>query len=340
MKTIIITGGYGFIGSNFVIQELRAGNKVINIDKMTYAANKANLAGYDDNADYTNSYIFKLGDICDEAFVQDIVTTHQPDYIVNFAAESHVDNSINSPKEFIETNINGVYNLLNITLKYYESLTGDKQRDFRFLQVSTDEVFGSLALDDPKFCEETPYDPRSPYSSSKAAADHLVKAWFHTYKLPAIITNCSNNFGARQHREKLIPKVVSCCINEQNIPIYGTGTNIRDWIFVEDHCRGVKLALTQGKLGESYCFGGNMELTNIELVRQICQIMDKKKPRKNGKPHSKLIEFVTDRKGHDLRYAIDNAKSNREFGFVPSSDFNNNLERTIDWFLRYSASIA
>ncbi|MDX1949634.1 MAG: dTDP-glucose 4,6-dehydratase [Rickettsiales bacterium] len=326
MKTILVTGGLGFIGSNFVLQEIASGNRVINLDKVTYAANYANVKPVESNANYQ---LIK-GDICDNNLVKKIFDENKIDWVAHFAAESHVDNSIEKPSEFIETNILGTYNLLQNSLQYYKD---KKPEGFRFLHVSTDEVFGSLEENSPKFNEDTKYDPSSPYSSSKAASDHLVKAWHRTYGLPILMTNCSNNYGPRQHKEKLIPKIIFCCLEEKPIPIYGKGNNVRDWIFVEDHCKGIKLTFEKGRIGESYLFGGNCEKTNIEVVNTICDIMDKRKPRKNGASYKDLINFVTDRLGHYFRYAIDGRKALAEFGYNPKPDFAGYINKTIDYYI-------
>lgn len=321
MKTILVTGGYGFIGSAFVLQEIKAGNRVINLDKMTYAADPANLK----EVERHKNYKFYKGDICDASLVGKIFKDEKFDWVVNFAAESHVDNSIERPDAFIQTNINGVFNLLQHVVKI-------KNPDFRFLQISTDEVFGSLGPTG-KFSETTPYDPSSPYSSSKAAADHLVRAWHKTYGLPAIITNCTNNYGPRQNREKLIPKIINNALEGKQIPIYGNGENIRDWIYVEDHCRGIKLALEKGKIGESYGFGGNAEKTNNQVAQTICAELDKIQPRKDGKSYSAQITYVTDRLGHDLRYAIDDSKAQRELGYEREQNFETGIKETIGYYL-------
>jgi dTDP-glucose 4,6-dehydratase len=329
MKTILVTGGYGFIGSCFVLQEIEAGNKIINLDKLTYAANIKNLVSVEGNPYYK----FYKGDICDNNLVAKIFAENEIDCVVNFAAESHVDNSIEKPSEFIQTNIFGVYNLLQNALQYWKNLEDGKKQKFKFLHVSTDEVYGSLNLDSPKFSEITKYDPSSPYSASKAASDHLVNAWGVTYGLPCIITNCSNNFGPRQHSEKLIPKIITNCVNEKTIPIYGKGENIRDWIFVADHCAGIKLALEKGEVGESYCFGGNAERTNNQIVNLICEKMDRLRPRKNGESYKGLITYVKDRAGHDLRYAIDDSKAKEKLGYEQSKSFEARIEETIGFYL-------
>lgn len=328
MKKILVTGGCGFIGSCFVLRQIKAQNLVINLDKLTYAANPANLLEIEKN----HNYHFILGDICNQNLVSEILEKFQIDLVVNFAAESHVDNSIANPDSFIQTNINGTFSLLNASLKYWQNLAKESQDGFRFIHISTDEVYGSLELDDPKFNENSKYRPNSPYSASKAASDHLVRAWVETYKLPAIITNCSNNFGPRQHLEKLIPTIINSCLNNKNIPIYGTGHNIRDWIYVEDHCLGIELAVNHGKIGESYCFGGDAEKRNIDIAEKICEILDSLRPKNSGSYKSQ-ITFVKDRKGHDFRYAIDSAKAKTELGFAILGSFEEKLQQTVEWYL-------
>lgn len=323
MKKILVTGGCGFIGSCFVKQQILKGNLVINLDKLTYCANPENLSDIADNP----NYIFVKGDICDQSLVSEIINKHQIDWLVNFAAESHVDNSIDGPGIFIQTNINGTFNLLEESKKYFETLEGDKKNNFRFLHVSTDEVFGSLKEGDAPFNPDSNYKPNSPYSSSKAASDHLVRAWSETYKLPTIITNCSNNYGSNQHHEKLIPKIINCCIEGKNIPIYGNGKNIRDWIHVKDHCAGINLALTKGSIGKQYLFGGENEVTNLDIAKIICKIFDKLKPKSAS--YQELIQFVEDRKGHDFRYAIDNKQSELDLGFRPQKNFTNEIENLV-----------
>ncbi len=330
MKKLLVTGGCGFIGSCFVLRQVKAGNLVVNLDALTYAANPQNLAEIEGNSNYH----FVKGNILDQKLVSEILEKFDIDVLVNFAAESHVDNSIANPGAFIETNINGTFSLLNSALKYWQNLTGKKHDDFRFVHISTDEVYGSLNFTDPKFTEENKYQPNSPYSASKAASDHLVRAWGETYKLPTIITNCSNNFGARQHSEKLIPTVIKSALDEKIIPIYGNGKNIRDWIYVEDHCFGIELAIAKGKLGESYCFGGDAERQNIDIAGQICKILDGLKPKADGTSYASQIKFVEDRKGHDLRYAIDSSKAKRELGFRIDGSFEEKLQNTVEWYLK------
>ncbi len=329
MKKILVTGGCGFIGSCFVLRQIKAQNLVINLDNLTYAANPANLKAIENDSNYH----FVKGDICNQDLVSEILKKFDIDILVNFAAESHVDNSITNPDSFIKTNINGTFSLLNAALKYWQNLSGSKQDDFRFIHISTDEVYGSLELSDPKFNEESNYRPNSPYSASKAASDHLARAWFETYKLPVIITNCSNNFGPRQHHEKLIPTVINSCLNNKNIPIYGSGKNIRDWIYVEDHCLGIELAIKNGKIGESYCFGGDTERQNIDIAKKICEILDAVKPKNNGS-YQQQISFVTDRKGHDFRYAIDSSKAKKELGLIITGNFEEKLQQTVNWHIK------
>lgn len=328
-KNYLITGAAGFIGSHFAIKICNLGHKAIVLDALTYAANMENLS------EIKNSPNFKFikGNICDSDLVAKILREEKIDFVVNFAAESHVDNSIKAPETFIQTNIVGTFNLLNCSLNYWKNLEAEKKSAFRFLHVSTDEVYGSLEKNDPKFNEENPYRPNSPYSASKASSDHLVRAWFETYGLPAIITNCSNNFGPHQHFEKLIPTIISSALTGKNIPIYGTGENIRDWIFVKDHAEGLHLALTKGNAGETYCFGGDAERTNLQIVHKICEILDDLKPKADGVSYSNQITFVTDRLGHDKRYAIDNSKVERELGYKVSKDFKERLKETVIWYV-------
>ncbi len=330
MSHFLITGGAGFIGSHFVEKVCALGHKAIVLDKLTYAANLKNLQAVEENPN------FKLiqGDICDSALVAKILSEEKIDFLINFAAESHVDNSIKAPESFIQTNIVGTYNLLACALSYFQNLSEEKKSQFRFLHISTDEVYGSLSLTDPKFSEENPYKPNSPYSASKAASDHLVRAWFETYGLPTITTNCSNNFGPHQHCEKFIPTVISSAISNKIIPIYGNGKNIRDWIFVKDHADGIYLALQEGLAGQTYCFGGNCEKENIELANAICQILDQIKPKSDGTSYTKQITFVTDRLGHDQRYAISNSKVEKAFGFKPAKEFSERLQETVTWYLQ------
>jgi len=327
-KNYLITGAAGFIGSHFAIKVCGLGHRAIILDSLTYASNMQNLNEVKDSP----SFKFIKGDICDAELVAKILVEEKIDFVVNFAAESHVDNSIKAPETFIKTNIVGTFNLLNASLNYWKNLEAEKKSQFRFLHVSTDEVFGSLEKDDPKFNEENPYRPNSPYSASKAASDHLVRALFETYKLPTIITNCSNNFGPHQHQEKLIPTIISSALSGKIIPIYGTGENIRDWIFVKDHADGIYLALNNGKAGQTYCFGGDAEKTNLQIVHKICEILDGLKPKADGSSYAKQITFVEDRLGHDKRYAVSNDKVERELGYKVSKNFEERLKEAVIWF--------
>lgn len=324
-KVILITGGAGFIGSCFAIDMIKRGHKIVIIDALTYAGDLKNL---EEIASHKN-YVFVKGNINDTELVSKLLNEYKVDWLVNFAAESHVDNSIESPNIFVETNVNGTLSLLNAALKYYHNL--ENKDDFRFLHVSTDEVYGSLGPTG-YFSETSSYQPNSPYSASKAGADHLVRACYETYGLPTITTNCSNNYGPRQHPEKLIPKVIANALNNKPIPIYGDGKNIRDWIYVETHCNAIYLALTKGVSGECYCLGEDGEMTNLEITHKICDILDNTKPRQKGK-YSDLITFVEDRLGHDRRYAIDSSKAKNELEFTKTESFENNLIKTIKWYL-------
>ena len=326
---ILVTGGAGFIGSNFILNYIEEHN-LLNYDKLTYAGNLNNL----DSVINHNNYSFIKGDIKDKELVNKTIFDFKPDAIINFAAESHVDRSIDTPQDFIETNILGTFNLLKSALDYYKNLDNEKETKFRFLHISTDEVYGSLGKKN-KFKETTPYNPSSPYSASKAASDHLVQAWHHTYGLPILITNCSNNYGPYQFPEKLIPLIITNCLNKKELPIYGDGLNIRDWIYVDDHCDGIIEVLKNGKIGETYNIGGNQEMTNLELVNQICNILDDIKPSKNIGSYKNLITFVKDRPGHDFRYAIDSTKIQNELNFFPKETINSGLRKTIKWYLEH-----
>jgi len=329
-KVYIVTGGSGFIGTNFIRFMLDNGfaERIINLDKFTYAGNPQNLLEYDND----KRYAFAQGDICDQELVQELFILHKPDVVVNFAAESHVDRSIDGPSDFIRTNISGTYTLLQKSLCYYQSLTKEDQKSFRFHHVSTDEVFGSLNEDD-FFTEETPYDPSSPYSASKAASDHLVRAWHRTYGLPIIISNCSNNYGPFQFPEKLIPLMVLNCLQEKPLPVYGTGENIRDWLFVDDHCDAIHTIIEKGEIGETYNVGGNNEIKNINIVKTICNLLDNIRPSENLKSYQELITFVKDRPGHDFRYAIDSSKLQNKLGWSPKETFETGIRKTIEWYL-------
>lgn len=325
---LLITGGAGFIGSNLVRQILdETSHDVINLDKLTYAGNLSSLDGYMDHARHT----FVQADLADTTELRKLFERHQPDAVMHLAAESHVDRSIDGPGEFIHTNILGTYHLLQAALASYRYLSTDKQSKFRFLHVSTDEVYGSLDADDPGFVETTAYSPHSPYSASKAASDHLARAWHDTYGLPVIATNCSNNYGPNQFPEKLVPVVILKCLRGEPIPVYGKGENIRDWLYVADHCTALRCALAEGTPGQTYNIGGNNEQTNLDLVKHICGILDELHP--GRQPYESLIHFVTDRLGHDLRYAIDPTKIRTQLGWTPREDFHSGFRKTIQWYL-------
>jgi len=328
-KTYIVTGGAGFIGSAVVRMIIEASNDtVVNIDKLTYAGNLDSLLTIADNP----RYHFVQADICDGQAMAEVFAAHQPDAIMHLAAESHVDRSIDGPGDFIQTNIVGTYTLLEVARDYWNSLQGDKKEAFRFHHVSTDEVYGSLG-DEGLFLETTPYDPSSPYSASKASSDHLVRSWHRTFGLPVVLTNCSNNYGPYQYPEKLIPLVLQKARAGEALPIYGTGENIRDWLYVDDHARALLLVMKQGVQGETYNIGGHNEVTNIDVVRTLCSILDEREPAKDGKPYVELITYVTDRPGHDMRYAIDASKIERELGWTPEETFETGLAKTVDWYL-------
>lgn len=329
-KTIIVTGGAGFIGSNFVLTWVKQGlGKVVNLDKLTYAGNRENLAEIADNPDH----IFVQGDIGDAALTKQLLAEHQPCAVVNFAAESHVDRSIHGPEDFIETNVVGTFHLLESVRAYWGELSAEDKQAFRFLHVSTDEVYGSLAKDDPAFTENNKYEPNSPYSASKAASDHLVRAYHHTYGLPVLTTNCSNNYGPHHFPEKLIPLVINNALTGKALPIYGDGMQIRDWLYVEDHCSAIRRVLEAGRLGEVYNVGGWNEKPNIEIVKTLCKMLDEKSPRADGKSYAEQITFVQDRLGHDKRYAIDATKLFDELGWKPAETFETGIEKTVNWYL-------
>ena len=330
MKTLLVTGGAGFIGSA-VIRELIANSdyQVVNIDKLTYAGNLESLTAISAHP----RYIFEQVDIGDKVNISRIFNSYQPIGILHLAAESHVDRSILGPKDFIETNIVGTYNLLECAREYYAQLSATgAQAQFKFVHISTDEVFGSLGASG-YFSETTAYDPRSPYSASKASSDMLVRAWHHTYKLPIVITNCTNNYGPYHFPEKLIPLVINNALQGKELPIYGTGANIRDWLYVDDHAKGIILAFEKGKIGESYCIGGHNEKTNLEVVETICQILDKLQPRRDAKSYATQMVYVTDRAGHDFRYAMDPTKIQNDLGWQPEEDFDSGIEKTVAWYL-------
>jgi dTDP-glucose 4,6-dehydratase len=325
---ILITGGAGFIGCALVRLALERGHHVINLDKLTYAANLASLADVQDHPHYQ----FIQADICDADALKDILNTHAPDAVMHLAAESHVDRSIDGPGEFIQTNIIGTFNLLHAARAYWSDLEAGKKSAFRFHHISTDEVYGDLSFDDPSFVETTPYDPSSPYSASKAASDHLVRAWHRTYGLPILITNCSNNYGPHQFPEKLIPVVILKALHGEPIPVYGTGDNIRDWLYVEDHADALLCVLEKGKTGETYNIGGDNERSNLELVHTLCALMDTRCPRPEGR-YKDLIVFVDDRPGHDHRYAINATKIKQELNWSPSVKWDEGFGQTLDWYL-------
>lgn len=328
-KTILITGGAGFIGSALVRHLIGQTNfQIINVDKLTYAGHLASLESVIDNP----QHVFKEADIIDKQAMRAIFDAYKPDAIIHLAAESHVDRSIDGAAAFISTNIVGTHNLLEVSKEYYEDL-GDDQRDqFRFLHVSTDEVYGELG-ETGLFSEETSYDPRSPYSASKASSDHLVRAWHHTYGFPVLITNCSNNYGPYQFPEKLIPVVILKALQGEEIPVYGDGKNVRDWLFVDDHVKGLLTVLKNGKTGETYNIGGHNEKQNIEVVKMICSVLDNLRPRDDNRSYSTQISFVKDRPGHDWRYAIDASKIQRKLGWTPNETFKSGMKKTIQWYL-------
>jgi dTDP-glucose 4,6-dehydratase len=334
--TILVTGGAGFIGSNFILQWLAVENAgVINLDKLTYAGNPANLASI--SAD--RRYRFVQGDICDRDVIAELLITHRPRAIVHFAAESHVDRSIHGPDDFVRTNVNGTFSLLEESRAYWSGLSPEEKSAFRFLHVSTDEVYGSLGPNDPAFTERTQYAPNSPYSASKAASDHLVRAYFHTYGLPVLTTNCSNNYGPFQFPEKLIPLVILHATSGKPIPVYGDGQNVRDWLFVADHCEAIRTVLAHGRTGETYNIGGRNEIKNLDVVNAICAALDELRPDDPVLPHRNLIKFVTDRPGHDRRYAMDATKIETELGWRPGETFASGIRKTVQWYLENSAWI-
>ena len=344
MQHIVVTGGAGFIGSNLVRHLITQHQcQVLVIDKLTYAGNLNSLSDLEGAADLT----VRVADICDADTVAREVSEFCPTAIMHLAAESHVDRSIDGPEEFINTNLVGTFRMLQVARRYFESLNAAAQRDFRFLHVSTDEVYGSLNFEEPAFKETTPYDPRSPYSASKAGSDHLARAWFHTYGLPVIVTNCSNNYGPYQFPEKLVPVVILKALSGEPIPVYGKGKNIRDWLYVTDHAEALYRAATLGRPGETYNIGGNNEQNNLDLVKQLCAILDALKPARDNtaaqearpglEHYAQLITFVKDRPGHDLRYAIDASKTRDEIGWEPREDFNSGFRKTVTWYLEHES---
>jgi dTDP-glucose 4,6-dehydratase len=330
LDTILVTGGAGFIGSNFVLSCLEAtGFSVLNLDLLTYAGNPVNLASLAAEPRYQ----FVRGDICDADLIGSVLEKHRPRAIVHFAAESHVDRSIASPEAFIRTNVQGTFILLEQAKKYWSGLAHSDRAAFRFLHVSTDEVYGSLGPNDPAFSETTAYAPNSPYAASKAASDHLVRAYHHTWGLPVLTTNCSNNYGPFQFPEKLIPLVILNALEGKQLPVYGDGMNVRDWLFVGDHCAAIRTVLENGRIGETYNIGGNSERANIDVVKTICDLVDEMRPEPGAAPRRRLITFVEDRPGHDRRYAIDASKLSRELGWKPAEQFESGLRKTVRWYL-------
>jgi len=327
---ILVTGGAGFIGSNFVLNWLSTQNEgLINLDSLSYAADLNNLESISENKEY----FFIKGSIEDQNLIEKILEKYNPRAVINFAAETHVDRSIENPEIFMKTNIFGTFHLLNASLKFWKKISSEKQKKFKFLHISTDEVFGSLSLEDEKSNELSSYKPNSPYSASKAASDHLVRAWGETYKLPVITTNCTNNYGPHQFPEKLIPLLIHNCLNNKKLPIYGKGENVRDWLYVEDHCEAIKEVLVKGSIGETYNIGGNNEKTNIEIVKTVCSTLDEIKPRKNNSSYKELITFVEDRPGHDFRYSLDISKIKKELNWQPQETFESGIRKTILWYL-------
>jgi dTDP-glucose 4,6-dehydratase len=331
MRTWLVTGGAGFIGGNFVLEAVAQGVRVVNLDALTYAGNRDTLAGLDGDT----RHVFVEGDIGDRELVGKLLAEHRPEAVVNFAAESHVDRSIDGPAAFIQTNVVGTLALLECARDYWKGLPAPEREAFRFLHVSTDEVYGSLG-ETGAFTEETPFAPNSPYSASKAASDHLVRAFHHTYGLPVLTTNCSNNYGPYQFPEKLIPLIIQRALAGEPLPVYGDGKNVRDWLYVGDHCAAIRRVLESGRPGETYNVGGDAERQNIEVVNVICELLDQRAPRADGKPRNSQITYVKDRPGHDRRYAIDASKLKSELGWAPTVGFEEGIARTVDWYLANS----
>ena len=327
---ILVTGGAGFIGSNFVLDWLAGSDEpVVNLDKLTYAGNLHNLESLQGDS----RHHFVHGDIGDRALLDRLLAEHQPRAIVHFAAESHVDRSIHGPEDFIQTNVVGTLRLLEAARAYWSGLEGERKTGFRFLHVSTDEVYGSLEKDDPAFTETHNFEPNSPYSASKAASDHLVRAWFHTYGLPVLTTNCSNNYGPYHFPEKLIPLMIVNALAGKNLPVYGDGMQIRDWLYVKDDCSAIRRVLEAGRLGETYNVGGWNEMPNIEIVQHVCRLLDAQRPRADGQSYAEQISYVKDRPGHDRRYAIDARKLEKELGWKPAETFDSGIRKTVQWYL-------
>jgi dTDP-glucose 4,6-dehydratase len=332
VQTWFVTGGAGFIGGNFVLDAVASGIRVVNLDALTYAGNLDTLASLESNP----AHVFVQGDIGDGALVAKLLAEHRPQAIINFAAESHVDRSIDGPAAFVQTNVVGTLALLEAARDYWKTLEGAAKDGFRFLHVSTDEVYGSLG-DEGKFTETTPYAPNSPYSASKAASDHLVRAFHHTYGLPVLTTNCSNNYGPFQFPEKLIPLIIQKALAGEPLPVYGDGRNVRDWLFVKDHCSAIRRVLEAGRVGETYNVGGDAERENIHVVRTLCALLDARRPRADGQPRESQITYVKDRPGHDRRYAIDARKIQGELGWAPTVSFEQGMAATVDWYLAHEA---
>jgi len=334
---ILVTGGAGFIGANFVLDWLAQFDEtVINLDILTYAGNRENLASLAGD----ERYLFVRGDIGDSNLITSLLAQHQPRSIINFAAESHVDRSIHAPEDFIQTNIVGTFRLLEAVRAYWCNLQGEAKQNFRFLHVSTDEVYGSLSKDDPAFSETNRYEPNSPYSASKAASDHLVRAYHHTYGLPVLTTNCSNNYGPYHFPEKLIPLIIVNALADKSLPVYGDGQQIRDWLYVKDHCSAIRRVLEAGKVGEVYNIGGWNEKPNIDIVHTVCALLDELRARVDGKSYREQITYVTDRPGHDRRYAIDASKIERELGWKPAETFDTGIRKTVQWYLENQSWVA
>ncbi|MGA3088227.1 MAG: dTDP-glucose 4,6-dehydratase [Terriglobales bacterium] len=331
-KRILVTGGAGFIGSNFVLQWIAEESAaLVNLDKLTYAGNLHNLRSVETHPRYR----FEQGDIVDRDFLRGLLQRSQPCAIVHFAAESHVDRSIHGPDDFVRTNVNGTFSLLEQTRAYWSALAENDRASFRFLHVSTDEVYGSLGPNDPAFCETTPYAPNSPYSASKAASDHLVRAYHHTYGLPTLTTNCSNNYGPFQFPEKLMPLMILNACAGKPLPVYGDGQNVRDWLYVEDHCRAIRRVLKNGRVGETYNIGGRSEKKNLDIIARVCQLLDELRPDDPAVPHHSLVTFVKDRPGHDRRYAMDTRKIESELDWQPQETFETGMDKTVRWYLEH-----
>ena len=328
---ILVTGGSGFIGANFILNWFSENEEpLVNLDKLTYASNQDNLK----HLKNSENYFFEKGSIEDLSLVTALLEKYQPRAVINFAAESHVDRSISDSDDFIQTNILGTHTLLKASLKYFETLNGSEKDNFRYIQISTDEVYGSLKDKDPQSLEDSPYFPNSPYSASKASGDHLARAWHETFGLPVITTNCTNNYGPFQHEEKLIPLMISHSLKGKKLPIYGDGSNVRDWLYVKDHCDALSLVLKKGRTGETYNIGGKNEIKNIEVVTQICNLLDDVYPKKNGGSYSDQITFVEDRLGHDYRYGLNISKIEKEIGWTPKENFSSGINKTVEWYLK------